>query len=138
MDVKPRALRTVPARRLARQLALARIGVGAGLLVAPVAAARALGSDSGTARRMSWLARMAAVRDVVLGAGALSALEGADSPDAARWFAAGMVSDLGDTAVFLDAIRRGNVGGVRGGLLVAASAGGVVTGAISAVGLRRG
>jgi hypothetical protein len=136
--VKRPPLRTVPARQLARQVALVRIGIGAGLLVAPVAAARALGTDSGTARRTSWLARTAAVRDVVIGAGALSALHGGDGTDAARWLVAGTASDLGDTLVFVDAVRRGHLGGVRGALLVAASASGVVTGAVSAAGLRRG
>jgi hypothetical protein len=125
----------VPAADLARQLALVRIALGAALLAAPVPATRALGLDSGTARRMSWLMRMTAARDAVLGVGALTALSGGGG--AARWLAAGAASDLADTLILADAVRTGRMGGVRGTLIVASSAAGALAGTVAALGLRR-
>jgi hypothetical protein len=121
---------------LARQVALVRVALGAALLAAPVPAARSLGLDSGTARRTSWLLRMTAARDAALGAGALTALAGG-SDDAARWLAAGAASDLADAVVVARAMRTGRLGGVRGALVLAASASGALAGAVAAVGLRR-
>lgn len=125
----------IAAADLARQVALVRVALGAALLAAPVPAARSLGLDSGTARRTSWLLRMTAARDAVLGAGALTALSGGG--DAARWLAAGAASDLADALVVADAMRAGRLGGVRGALVLAASAGGAAAGVVAAAGLRR-
>ena len=112
-----------------------RIGLGAAMFAAPVPAARLAGIDTGTARRISWLARMTAARDAALGAGALTAVRGDGDP--ARWVLAGAASDLVDALVVLDAVRRGRLGRLRGGAVVAASVSGVLAGVVAAGGLRR-
>jgi hypothetical protein len=120
---------------LARQLGLARAGLGASLLAAPRFGTRLMGLDSGTARRMVWLTRMAAARDLALGAGTLAALR--DGRDVARWLAVGAAADLADTVILADATRRGSFSRVRGSALVAGAAGGALVGAAAALGMRR-
>lgn len=133
--MKPDLLRAVPADSLARQLGLARAGLGASLLAAPRFGTRLMGLDSGTARRMVWLTRMAAARDLALGAGTLAALR--DGRDVARWLAVGAAADLADTVILADATRRGSFSRVRGSALVASAAGGALVGAAAALGMRR-
>ncbi|MHB2024402.1 MAG: hypothetical protein ACYCO3_13925 [Mycobacteriales bacterium] len=79
-----------------------RIGLGAGLLVAPRLLARALGVDSATARQSDWLARMIAGREVALGVGTLVGAR-------RLWLTAQMISDGTDMAALLAARRHHQV-----------------------------
>src|SRR3954465_4979908 len=99
---------------LARQLAVGRIALGAGLVLAPGLAARSwIGADSGTPGARA-LARGFGMRDVAIGAGALVALQ-AGRP-ARDWMLAGAAADAADVAA--TPIAGGappGAGGVGGG-----------------------
>ena len=60
-------------RALAGCIGTGRVLLGSAFLAAPVASTRALGLDSATAKRVSFLARMMAARDVAIGAGTAAA-----------------------------------------------------------------
>jgi len=105
-----------PAGSAARQLALGRVGFATAFLAAPVPALRALGADTATAQRVSWLTRMMAVRDGALGAGALLADRRGGDPR--PWLVAGAVSDAVDAAAFAGALKQGRLKGVAPTLLV--------------------
>ena len=133
---------SVPSRRgftgsgaiaLTRALGLGRLAIGAAFLAAPLPSVRVLGVDSGTARRVTFLARMAAGRDLVLGAGTMAAGRGA-----ASWVLAGAVADAVDAAALATAIRQRQAGGVPAYGVVAGAAGAAVVGGAAAWALRRG
>lgn len=114
-------------------LGLGRLGIGAGFLAAPVLSTRVLGVDTGTAKRVSFLARMAAARDIGLGGGLLSA---GPSPAAVPWLVTGAGCDVVDAIVILGAMRKRITGGpVAIGVSVGAL-GAAALGARAAVGLR--
>jgi hypothetical protein len=97
-----------------------RLLLGAAFLASPVASMRVLGLDSATAKRITVLARMAAARDIGLGAGTLAAgtlgrADGADSAGpggVAWWLVAGAFADAVDAAVIAGALRRGALRGL--------------------------
>jgi len=88
---------------LARGLGLARIGIGAGIWLAPEAAMGLLGFDSDNPQAMA-LGRLAGTRDIALGAIALaSAGDPVRAPAITRVNAA---VDAGDALAFGGAIAR--------------------------------
>ena len=92
-------------RRLARLLALARIGIGGTALVAPTRMVRpwiGTGAESPDARL---LARTMGGRDLALGLGALRALAVSDA-EARPWLALAGMADAVDAAVTIMAFRR--------------------------------
>lgn len=91
-------------------LAGVRLALAAAMATGPVPAIRALGADTATARRVSWLTRMVAVRDAALGAGALVAHRRGSG--AAPWLLACAASDAGDAAALAAALRSGRLRGV--------------------------
>lgn len=103
----------------ARVVAVARIGVGVSMLARPTLMPRVLGVDSVTAERVSWLTRMAGIREVALGAGTLRAIRrsgsgsgsgsGAGSGDARAWVLGSAACDAVDALVFAGAAARGRV-----------------------------
>lgn len=114
------------ARTIGVSVGAARMAVGAVFLAAPVTSVRLLGLDTATAARVTWLARMTAVRDGVLGAGTLAS--SARGKGDGAWLAAGAVSDTVDAVVLLDAVRSGKAGGWR----VRAAAVGAIGAALAA------
>ena len=90
-------------RRVAIGMAAGRIAIGAGLWLAPEWTARTLGLDELDSRAMM-LARLAATRDLVLGAWQLSAID--DPPTLRRVSAAAVLVDVGDTLTFALAARE--------------------------------
>ena len=118
---------------LTRALGLSRLAVGAAFLAAPVPSVRLLGVDSGTARRMTFLARMAAARDLALGAGSVAAGRGA-----ASWVLAAALADAVDAAAIATAIRQRQAGGVPAYGFVAGAAGAAMVGVATARALHRG
>jgi hypothetical protein len=101
-------------------LGLGRLAVGGAFLAFPVGSVRLLGVDSAAAARMSWLARMAAVRDLALGAGVLSAAVTHRSRVPA--LLASALVDAADAALIALAARDARVDRVRGIAMAAGAA----------------
>jgi hypothetical protein len=118
---------------LANLFGLGRLAVGGAFFVSPVTSVRVLGLDTASAKRMAFLARMAAARDIVLGAGALMAR---DPRSKAGWIAAGAASDVADSLVIGAAVKDGTARGVPAVIVVAGAAGAGLLGFWAAAGLR--
>jgi uncharacterized NAD-dependent epimerase/dehydratase family protein len=137
-SVRPDALTGsagLPIEQVARVMGLARMAIGGPLLIAPGPAVRLLGMDSATAKRTTFLTRMAAARDVGLGVGTLLAR---DTDQVGLWLAVGAAADAVDAVAILAAARAGVVNRVTGGLSVAIAAGGAAFGGWAAVRALRG
>lgn len=115
---------------LARQFSIGRTLVAASMLAAPVPAARLMGLDSATARRVGWLSRMMAVRDGALGVGGLDALR--RDGDARPWLLGGAVSDAVDAVVIGRALASGRLKGARPAAIALGAAGLAALGAVNA------
>jgi hypothetical protein len=101
---------------------LGRVAVGAALVARPEALPRAVGVDSVSARRMGWVVRLFAVRDAVLGAGAVHAL--VRGRPVAGWLVAQSVSDGADAVALALAVRGRSVSAVRAAPVIAFAVGG--------------
>lgn len=113
-----------PGERLhASAIGLARCTVGALATLRAVDTVRIAGIDRVTAEKTAWLARLAGLRDLALGAGLLHAL--ATGRDTDGWLWAGMIADAGDVAVFGAATRRGHLPPAVGLAMTATALGGV-------------
>jgi hypothetical protein len=111
------------------------VAIGAFSLAAPVTSVRLLGLDTATAARITWLARMTAVRDTVLGTG--TAVSSGRGQGAAGWLLAGSVSDAVDAAVLAAALREGKVRGRRAQAIVVGAVGAALIAAAAAAELAR-
>src|SRR4051812_49708958 len=80
MNYRARRLALPAPERMATQLAAGRLALAGAFLAAPVPALRAMGADTATAQRISWLTRMMAVRDGALGLGAAMATRNGGGP----------------------------------------------------------
>lgn len=114
---------------LARSVGLGRILAGGGFLLAPVGSTRVLGLDTATAKRVSFLARMMAARDVVIGAGTAASGRGTGRP--AAWLLAGAVADATDAVVIAGALKSGQARGPVAAAVVGVAG---VAAAVAAVG----
>jgi len=92
----------VDARALARFVALCRVAIGAGFVVAPQRTAPLWLGGIGAKPGAAFFCRIVGTRDLVLAAGALAALAGRGS--ARQWVLAGAAADACDLAATL-AIR---------------------------------
>ncbi|HEV7203692.1 MAG TPA: hypothetical protein VGN18_03735 [Jatrophihabitans sp.] len=119
---------------MARQFSAGRTLIAASMLAAPVPAARLLGLDSATAKRVGWLTRMMAVRDGALGVGGLDALR--RDGDARPWLLGGAVSDAVDAAVIAGALSSGRLKGVLPTAIAVGAAGLAALGVVNAARLR--
>lgn len=115
---------------LGGQLGAGRTLMAAAILAAPVAAARLLGADTATARRVTWLTRMMGVRDAALGVGALASAR--RGRGAAGWLLGGAVSDAVDAVVLAGAIKQGRIRGVVPSAIVAGAAATAAVGLVAA------
>lgn len=93
-----------------------------------------LGLDTATAKRVRFLARMAAARDIGLGAGTLAA---GPTPAAVPWLLAGAGADVVDATVILGAMRSGTTRGLPALGISAGALGAAVLGVRAALSLRR-
>jgi hypothetical protein len=134
-DLVPTAKRTPSPRTIGLAVGVGRTVVGAVFLAAPVASVRILGLDTATAARVTWLARMAAVRDVAIGLGTLDSV--GRNRGARTWLAAGAAADLADAVVIGAALRSGRAKGVAAAGIVAGAAAAAVVGAWAARPVRR-
>jgi hypothetical protein len=107
-------------RALAVNLGVGRVAIGAALWLTPRLASRLLGFDEPDGRTLT-VARIAATRDVVLGAWQLSSLE--DPEQRAKAAMSAAICDAGDTVAFVLALRdpATRTAGVRGVPLAAAA-----------------
>lgn len=105
-----------------RRLALARTGVGAGLLVRPRTLPMLLGIDSATSSRMAWSSSMLGAREVALGLGTLAALRSTDPRAARLWIAAGVLCDAVDVLAVGGAAVKGRLSRAPGGAAAASAA----------------
>ncbi|PZS15368.1 MAG: hypothetical protein DLM57_12890 [Pseudonocardiales bacterium] len=125
-------LRRLPsARTIGLTVGAGRAAIGAIFLAAPVSSVRLLGLDTATATRVTWLARMTAARDGVLGAGTL--VSSARREGAGGWLLAGSVSDAVDAVVLVAALRDGKVRGRRAQAITAGAIGAALAAAAAAV-----
>ena len=93
-------------REMVRALALARVGVGAGMFALPgLTAATWVGRDAKTAG-VRTLSRGFGVRDAVIGVGLFRALENGDSDEIRRWLLFGAAADAADLVGTLASWRR--------------------------------
>ena len=114
-------------------IGLGRVAIGAVFFTAPVTALRIVGADSATAARVTWLSRMTAARDVVLGAGTTQAASGGGG---AGWLLAGAVSDAVDAVALAQAVRERRAGGIGAMGMVVAAIGTSALGVWAALGSR--
>jgi hypothetical protein len=118
--------------RIATAIGAARTAIGVVFLAVPVTSLRLLGVDTETAKRMSFLATMAAGRDLALGAGTTAAARHGRVP--VGWLAAGAAADITDVVAISAALRHGRVAGLpavaalAGAVAAAGAAGWAVTG----------
>ena len=120
---------------LARSVGVGRLLAGGGFLLAPVGSTRALGLDTATAKRVSFLARMMAARDVVIGAGTAAAGRGTGRP--ATWLLAGAVADATDAVVIAGALKSGRARGPVAAAVVGIAAVAAAVAAVGALGALR-
>jgi hypothetical protein len=135
MNLQARRIPLPPPDSAALQLSAGRTAFAAAILAAPVPFLRLLGADSATARRVSWLTRMMAVRDGALGVGGALAVRRGGS--ATPWLLGGAVADAVDAAVIAGAVRQGRVKGVLPAAVVPLAALAAAAGAASALRCRR-
>lgn len=121
-------------RSLALQIAAGRSLAAAAIMAAPVASARALGTDTATAQRVVWLTRMMAVRDGALGVGGVAAVRRGGGTS---WLLGGAAADAVDAVVLAGALRQGRLKGVLPTLVAPVAAGLAIVGAVAGLRLRR-
>jgi hypothetical protein len=92
-------------RALARLLAVGRIGVGVGLLMAPGAVANGWGGKVAAEPGAKLFLRALGGRDLLLGVGALRSLGEGDG-SAAAWVRASALADVTDVAATTVALRH--------------------------------
>jgi hypothetical protein len=120
---------------VALQIAAGRTLIAASIMAAPVLTGRVMGTDTATARRVTWLTRMMAIRDGAIGAGGVLAARRGGAA-ATPWLLAGAASDLVDVVVVGKALRDGRIKGVLPTLVVPVAALTAVAGAATAARLR--
>ena len=117
----------LPANRLiAAGIGGGRIAIGVSFLSSPVTFLRLIGLDTASATRVTWLARTAGVRDVVLGVGTLvAAVTGRND---ISWLLAGAACDAVDAVVTGAAAREGRISRIRGALVTVGAVASVAAG----------
>lgn len=136
MNLDPRRIPLPAPDSTALQISTGRTAFAIAIMAAPVTCLRLLGADSATARRVTWLTRMMAVRDGALGVGgALAARRGGSVPP---WLLGGAVADAVDAMVIARAVREGRVKGVLPTTVAPLAALMAAAGAVTAVRCRRG
>ncbi len=119
-------------RTLLALLSVTRTGVGLVAYLAPATGAALLGTDSATAARMVWATRAFAGRDFAVALLGLAAVRAGTTPELKVAALTGALCDGGDALTFLLAVRSGQVGRVRGNLLVVSSTAAAATGVLAA------
>lgn len=101
-------------------IALARLGLGAGMLARPALLPRVLGLDPTTVARAEWLVQMVGAREVALGLGGVwSTSSGDSSTRPAQWLVAQAIADAGDALGLSRALRERRVEPLAAGAIIA-------------------
>lgn len=130
-DPVPSARRFIPsARTIATGIGLGRVAIGTAFLAAPALSVRILGVSNATAKRMTFLARMTAARDIALGGGTLHAGPGRR---AVPWLLAGAGADLVDALAIAGAVKHHVAGGAPAVGMVAGAAAAAAVGVWAAL-----
>ncbi len=108
-------------------LGITRCAVGTLVLTRAVDTLRITGIDRLTATHLAWVARLAGIRDLALGAGLLAALT--TNRDTTTWLWAGMIADAADVSVFATSTARGHLPPALGTAMTTAALGGVAAAA---------
>lgn len=111
-DEVRRRLPRIPLQQAGLGIGVGRIALGSAFLAKPVLSVKVIGLDTGTATRVTWLARMAAIRDATLGAGTVAAYLGRSGQTS--WLLAGAVSDVVDGIVIGHAAKEKRLDPARG------------------------
>src|SRR5262249_61398210 len=99
---------------------------GRSRLLSPVVLAIMIGLDPASPPRVTWLARLGGVREVVLGVGPLvAAVTGRDDTS---WLLAGAACDAVDAVVTGAAAREGRISRIRGALVTVGAVASVAAG----------
>jgi hypothetical protein len=125
--------RTPEPEALATSIGVGRLVLSGALFAAPTASARVLGVDSASAKRMAFLARMAAVRDMGIGIGTLASR---GTPQVSLWLAVGAVADAVDAVVVAGATKHGVTRGLAAVGTVVGAAGVAAAGGWAAIQLK--
>jgi hypothetical protein len=123
-------LRSPSPRTAAIAIGAGRVGLGTGFLLLPEQSTRMLGLDAVTARRISWLARMTAARDIALGAGTVTSAVSRHDPS--WWLLGGAISDAVDAVALAGAVRAKRLPVTRAGAMVFLAAAAAAAGAVVA------
>lgn len=123
------------ARRLGLALGAGRVALGIAFWLDPARSVRVAGLDRVTTPRTGWLARMAAARDLVIGAGAVGASLRADARpvERASWYLAGAVTDAADALAITQGARDGRLAKVPAALVAGGAAATSVVGLVATV-----
>lgn len=119
---------------MATGIGAGRVAIGTVLFAAPTTATRMLGVDSASAKRMAFLARMTAARDVSLGIGTLAA-RGSDQ--LGLWLAVGALADAADAVAISTATKRGVTRGVSAAAAVLSAVAAAAVGGRAAYEIKR-
>ena len=122
-------------KALGVSLGAGRIALGLFFWAQPVTSVRVAGLDAPTARRVDWLARMTAARDLAIGVGATRAAlrPEAAGQERAVWYLAAATADLGDAVSITRGARAGRLSRLPATMAAAGAAAAVVTGVVAAV-----
>lgn len=134
-EVAPERGKSQRAHSLTVLLGAGRLGLGAAFLAFPAGSVRLLGVDSASAARMAWLARLAAARDIALGAGVVGAAVTHRGRIPA--LVATSLCDAADAVVVAGAAREHRVDRLRGYAMAGGAAGAALVGLATAGGLLR-
>jgi hypothetical protein len=116
-------------------LGAGRLAIGSAFLAFPVESIRVLGVDTASANRMTWLARMTAVRDAALGLGVLGAAVTGRGRVPALILTA--LVDAADAVALAAAVHDQRVDRVRGYTAAGVGAAGALAGFAGAASLLR-
>lgn len=110
--------------RATTALGVARTALGVVMVAAPQLLPRLGGADRLSARRLAYLGRMVAGRELAVGLGTLRAVRRREPADA--WVMAQGLCDAGDALSMVVALRRGHVSRAFGTLVTVAGAAGAI------------
>ena len=121
-------------RASAMAIGIGRVAIGTAFGLAPEFGVRLIGADTATARRVTWLSRMVAGRDVALGVGTVA---GSRRGGGSAWVLAGAFADAVDTAAVIVAMQQGRLRGPGAWLVAVGGPALTAVGLVQAVRLRR-
>jgi len=132
--VTPSESRLMDPHASALAIGIGRVAIGTAFAALPELGVRLLGTDAATARRVGWLSRMVAGRDIALGAGTIAATRNGNG---AGWVLGGAFADAVDSAAVVMAMKQGRLRGPGAWLIAVGGPALTVLGLFQAGRLRR-